>query len=149
MGVPKDSGNQSGFDYAMGVLKLSDILHRRQTRVWLYFDTIFNLTSSGRRQKELLKSVKGFVSNIVSKKKEAFEKGTRGTLAKPVLIKPEDKVKSKDDEKVEEYSFGNNGLKDDLDVESSIDVGEKKRLAFLDLLLDSVKTGDLMSDDEV
>lgn len=150
MGVPKDSGNQSGFDYAMGVLKLSDILHRRQSSLWLYPDFIFYLTKYGRIHNEVLKSVKGFTSHIVAKKKEAFEKGTRGSLAKTQFIKSEDKkVEVKVPVKVEEYSFGNNGLKDDLDVEGSIDVGEKKRLAFLDLLLDSVKTGDLMSDDEV
>lgn len=151
MGVTKDSGNQSGFDYAMAVMKMSEIIHRRQILPWLQIDAIFKRTNLGRMQVDLLKSIKGFTSNIVTKRKEAFAQGDRGLLAKTQFIKPEDKVKSSTSgpTKIEDYSFGQNGLKDDLDVESSIDVGEKKRLAFLDLLLDSVQTGALMSDEEV
>jgi cytochrome P450 family 4 len=98
-----------------------------------------------------LNSVKGFTSKLVTKKKQAFEKGIRGTLVKTSFIKPEDKPASNKNEidNTETYSFGQNGLRDDLDDEGSIDVGEKKRFAFLDLLLDSVRTGDLMSDEEV
>lgn len=52
---------------------------------------------------------------------------------------------------VEGLSFGqSSGLKDDLDVENEADdVGEKKRLAFLDLLLESAQNGALITDKEI
>lgn len=148
MGVPKDSGNQSGFDYAMAVMKMSTILHLRHAKLWYFFDFIFHRTKFGKIEKKLLKSIKGFTGKIVKKKKEAFEKGVRGSLVKS---QPEMIAKAVNDESTvaADYLFGQHGLKDDLDVEGAINVGEKKRLAFLDLLLDSVQTGALMSDDEV
>lgn len=151
MGVPKDSGNQSGFDYAMAVLKMSEVLHHRHIKLWNHIDFIFKLTKHGKMEGKLLKSIKGFTSKIVAKKKAAFEQGTRGSLAKTEFVKSEDKETTNKIEmkNVEDFSFGQSGLKDDLDVEGSIDVGEKTRLAFLDLLLDSVQTGALMSDEEV
>lgn len=49
---------------------------------------------------------------------------------------------------VEGVSFGQSvGLKDDLDIDD--DVGEKKRQAFLDLLMEAGQNGVLLSDKEV
>ena len=50
---------------------------------------------------------------------------------------------------MEGLSFGQSaGLKDDLDVDDN-DVGEKKRLAFLDLLVESAQNGVVLNDQEV
>ena len=50
---------------------------------------------------------------------------------------------------MEGLSFGQvAGLKDDLDVEDN-DVGEKKRQAFLDLLIEAGQNGTVLTDEEV
>lgn len=50
---------------------------------------------------------------------------------------------------MEGLSFGQSaGLKDDLDVEEN-DIGEKKRQAFLDLLMEAGQNGSVLTDTEV
>lgn len=50
---------------------------------------------------------------------------------------------------VEGLSFGQSaGLKDDLDVDDN-DIGEKKRQAFLDLLIEAGQNGNVLTSDEV
>jgi cytochrome P450 family 4 len=153
MGVSRKTQDQSGFDYAMAVMKMCDILHLRHTKVWLYPDWIFNLTNYAKNQVKLLDVIHSLTKKVIKNKKEAFSKGTRGSLATPEFIKPEEKV-AKDESKkttvVEGLSFGqSSGLKDDLDVDEPNDIGEKKRLAFLDLLLESSENGAVISDEEI
>lgn len=88
------------------------------------------------------------------KKKEEYQKGThRASLLAD--MKEKKMVETTVDEKLEQttslegLSFGqSSGLKDDLDVDDN-DIGEKKRLAFLDLLLESSQNGVVISDEEV
>lgn len=157
MGVSRKTQDQSGFDYAMAVMKMCDILHLRHTKIWLYPDFIFNLTRYAKKQVKLLDVIHSLTKKVIKSKKEAFSKGTRGTLAETEFIKPEEKVEKPKEEikkttTVEGLSFGqSSGLKDDLDVEidDGFDVGEKKRLAFLDLLLESAENGAVISDQEI
>ncbi|CAO1376199.1 unnamed protein product [Diamesa serratosioi] len=152
MGVSKKTQDQSGFDYAMAVMKMCDILHLRHTKVWLYPDWIFNLTRHAKNQVKLLDVIHSLTKKVIKNKKEAFSQGTRGSLAVPEIDETEEKPKevyTKKTTVVEGLSFGqSSGLKDDLDVEEN-DIGEKKRLAFLDLLLESAENGALISDEEI
>jgi cytochrome P450 family 4 len=155
MGVSRKTQDQSGFDYAMAVMKMCDILHLRHTKLWLYPDFLFNLSKYSKLQVNLLDKIHSLTKKVIKSKKEAFSKGTRGTLATPEFIKPEEKQeKVREDLRkaitVEGLSFGQSaGLKDDLDVDDGMDVGEKKRLAFLDLLLESAENGAAISDQEI
>lgn len=160
MGVSRKTQDQSGFDYAMAVMKMCDILHLRHTKIWLYPDILFNITKYAKDQIKLLDVIHSLTKKVIRSKKEAFAKGTRGSLAVPEFIKPEEKEQKKEENKkastttpiapVEGLSFGQSaGLKDDLDVDDGIDVGEKKRLAFLDLLLESAENGAVISEKEI
>lgn len=179
MGVSKKTQGQSGYDYAMAVMKMCDILHARHRSLWLRANWIFNLTDLAKQQIKLLGTIHGLTMKVIRNKKEM---GTRGSLARteintkgfgeglaefrnpdattrPTAANTGGKTSTpkptgaaaNSTTSVEGLSFGqSSGLKDDLDVENEADdVGEKKRLAFLDLLLESAQNGALITDKEI
>lgn len=158
MGVSKKTQDQSGYDYAMAVMKMCDIIHARHRNVLLRVNWIFNLTQYAQKQVKLIQTIHGLTKKVIRNKKEAFEKGTRGSLAETKIKTIEanknmngQMAGSKTITSVEGLSYGQSvGLKDDLDIDvEENDIGEKKRLAFLDLLLESAQNGALISDMEI
>lgn len=156
MGVSKKTQDKSGYEYALAVMKMCDIIHMRSRGVIYRSDFIFSLTKAFKEQGRLLDIIHRLTSNVIKSKNEAFKKGQRGSLAYVSKSVQEDAVtKQKQsqtkDVSVEGLSFGQSeGLKDDLDVDMpENDIGEKKRLAFLDLLLESRQNGALITDTEI
>ncbi|KAF5302915.1 hypothetical protein FQA39_LY02095 [Lamprigera yunnana] len=152
MGVSKRTQNQSGYEYAMAVMKMCDILHSRHTKLWLRPDWIFKLTKYSTIQEKLLDIIHGLTRKVVKSKMAAWTSGVRGSMAevpadaqiKPKTTKEEVQMKTV----VEGVSFGQSiGLKDDLDVDD--DIGEKKRLAFLDLMIEASQNGALINSEEI
>lgn len=153
MGVSRKTQDQSGLDYALAVMKMCDILHLRQTKLWLYPDILFKFSKYAKKQVKLLDTIHQLTKKVIKSKKAAFSTGTRGSLAVPEYMKPEEKLTQQIENNktsVEGLSYGQSaGLKDDLDVDDTIDIGEKKRLAFLDLLLESAENGADISEEEI
>lgn len=151
MGVSKSTQDQSGYDYAMAVMKLCDILHIRQTKIWLYSDYIFNLTKISQYQKTLINTIHSLTRKVIKKKREYFMEGIRGSTAEvPEELKSHKYELSTSTKGTtnEGTSYGqSDGLKDDLDVDD--DVGEKKRMAFLDLLIEASQNGVVINDEEI
>ncbi|XP_046488147.1 cytochrome P450 4g15 [Neodiprion pinetum] len=146
MGVSKSTQDRSGFEYAIAVMKMCDILHLRHTRVWLRPDWLFNLTKYGKDQVQLLDIIHGLTKKVIKRKKEDYKGGKRNLID---AAANQADGKAKNTTVVEGLSFGQSaGLKDDLDVDDN-DVGEKKRLAFLDLLIESGQNGVVLTDTEI
>ncbi|XP_046625289.1 cytochrome P450 4g15 [Neodiprion virginianus] len=146
MGVSKSTQDRSGFEYAIAVMKMCDILHLRHTRVWLRPDWLFNLTKYGKDQVQLLDIIHGLTKKVIKRKKEDYKGGKRNVID---AAGNQADGKAKNTTVVEGLSFGQSaGLKDDLDVDDN-DVGEKKRLAFLDLLIESGQNGVVLTDTEI
>ncbi|KAI2474037.1 cytochrome P450 4g15 [Diabrotica virgifera virgifera] len=150
MGVSKKTQDQSGYDYALAVMKMCDILHIRHTKIWLRPDLIFNFTKYAKYQEGLINTIHSLTRKVIKKKRADFEKGIRGSTAEV----PEDAKTQKYEKNVasktvvEGLSYGQSaGLKDDLDVDE--DVGEKKRMAFLDLLIEASQNGVVINDEEI
>lgn len=64
MGVSKKTQDQSGYDYAMAVMKMCDILHLRHTKIWLRPDLLFNFTKYGKVQEKLLGTIHGLTRKV-------------------------------------------------------------------------------------
>nr|AAR26517.1 antennal cytochrome P450 CYP4 [Mamestra brassicae] len=147
MGVSKSTQDQSGFEYAMAVMKMCDILHLRHTKIWLRPNLLFKLTDYAKKQTKLLDVIHGLTKKVIRRKKEEFNSGKRPTILQDCTTTTTEEANKTTS--VEGLSFGQSaGLKDDLDVDDA-DVGQKKRLAFLDLLLESSQSGVVISDEEI
>ncbi|XP_012540588.1 cytochrome P450 4g15 [Monomorium pharaonis] len=148
MGVSKSTQDRSGFEYAMAVMKMCDILHLRHTKLWLRPDWLFKLTKYGKDQIRLLEIIHGLTKKVIARKKQEFKNDPRKTVDDAITENSNAKTTEKSIS-VEGLSFGQAaGLKDDLDVDDN-DVGEKKRQAFLDLLMEAGENGSILSDEEV
>ncbi|CAK1551896.1 unnamed protein product [Leptosia nina] len=147
MGVSKSTQDRSGFEYAMAVMKMCDILHLRHTKIWLRPDVLFNFTQYAKLQNKLLDIIHGLTKKVIKRKKEEFKSGNKPSPLVTEYVEPSESTKTTS---VEGLSFGqSSGLKDDLDVDDDAAVGQKKRLAFLDLLLESAQGGVVISDEEI
>jgi cytochrome P450 family 4 len=106
---------------------MCDILHLRQTKIWLRPELIFQATNYGRAQKKLLGIIHGLTQKVLKIRKDQYEKNGK-TLMPRIVKKEESEAKEKRAETSvktdDKYSFGQSaGLKDDLDVDDN-DVGE-------------------------
>jgi cytochrome P450 family 4 len=151
MGVSKKTQKKSGFEYAEAVMKMCDILHMRHTHLWLLPDIIFNFTKYAKQQVNLLDLIHGLTNNVLAKKKDEYLK--RKSQQKEIPDIPVSTEEIVETPEVEEVPYGNSfgqsaGLKDDLDVDDD-GIGEKKRMAFLDLLIECAENGVVLSDEEV
>nr|XP_012219842.1 PREDICTED: cytochrome P450 4g15-like isoform X2 [Linepithema humile]XP_012219843.1 PREDICTED: cytochrome P450 4g15-like isoform X2 [Linepithema humile]XP_012219844.1 PREDICTED: cytochrome P450 4g15-like isoform X2 [Linepithema humile] len=149
MGVKKEKGEKTGFDYALAVMKLSDILHRRHYNMLLRFEFIFKHTKLAKLQKKLIDLVHATTNRVIAKKTENIEK----KLVEQQEDKSTDNLNTAENPK-DAQSNGSSYTKlhyarDDLDDIDENDVGEKKRLAFLEMMIEMKKNGGQMTDEEI
>lgn len=152
MGITRKTQDESGFDYAMAVMKMCDIIHQRQYKLWLRFDSIFNYTNFSKQQKQLLDVIHGLTNKVIKNKKETYLENKAKGVVPPTLEEltktTDDNVLANNDKSLSEDVF--KGYRDDLDFNDENDIGEKKRLAFLDLMIESSQNGtNNISDHEI
>lgn len=152
MGITRKTQDESGFDYAMAVMKMCDIIHQRHYKLWLRFDSIFNLSPFFKQQKKLLDIIHGLTNKVIKSKKETYLENKAKGFVPPTLEEltrtPDDNVLANNDKTLSEDVF--KGYRDDLDFNDENDIGEKKRLAFLDLMIESSQNGtNNISDHEI
>lgn len=111
-----------------------------------YYDELFKLTKIAKVQQKLLNVVHSLTGNVIKEKwKDIEEKGKKGTQNDEIQ-----KEESNANENTKNGNYMNlHYVRDDLDEIDENDVGEKKRLAFLEALMDMKKNNEQMSDEEI
>ncbi|CAL1675695.1 unnamed protein product [Lasius platythorax] len=155
MGVRKEKRQKTGYDYAVAVMKMSDILHRRHYDFSLRSDIIFKFTKFAKKQKKLLNIIHTLTNHVIEEKsKDIEEKVIKDQQQKEVQNgKPMESLnatRNDGNDKNDATKYTKlHYVRDDLDDIDENDVGEKKRLAFLDMMLDLKRNGGQMTDEEI
>ncbi|XP_076273637.1 cytochrome P450 4g15-like [Rhynchophorus ferrugineus] len=147
MGVEKTNKDNTGFEYAKAVMDMCNILHQRHYKIWLRPDFLFKWTKMAAEQSKLLDLIHSLTREVIKRKKvDYFERESKGekSLYKEA-VRAENKA-SKKNAKTENISY----IHDDLEDIEENDIGEKKRLAFLDFMIEASKTaGNNLTDEEI
>jgi len=86
MGSAKERSKKSGFEYAMAVMKMCDILHLRHYKAWYRLEWLFNLTGLKKEQDRLLSIIHGLTGSVLDEKRSRFNKNlSEGKLPSPSL----------------------------------------------------------------
>ena len=130
---------------------MSDILHRRHFDVSIRFDILFKLSRLANLQKKLLKTIHTLTEHVIKEKSKDIEEKYK----KYQQLKDAQNDKPIENSEVtENENIKNNAanympyVRDDLDDIDENDVGEKKRLAFLEMMFELKKNGQ-MTDEEI
>lgn len=136
MGHPKTHDDHEGYEYAMAVMKLCDIIHRRHSTFYLRPDILFNLLGIKKQHDSLIRVIHNLTSKVLRNKSEKLKKSFEsGKMPKTIY---NDLINKKDNDTTT--------IQDDTEEPT---VGEKNRLAFLDLMLESTYCGVDITDNEI
>ncbi|KAK0183146.1 hypothetical protein PV327_001215 [Microctonus hyperodae] len=147
MGVRGERKEKTGFDYAMAVMDLCNIVHQRQYNILLRIDQLFKFSKYAKKTQELLNIIHSVTGGVIKQKRQEYAE--KGELALPEEFR---NGKTPNLTKVENETINQSKMRyarDDLDEIDENDVGEKRRLAFLDLLLEHNRNEGTLTDEEV
>ncbi|KAJ2950504.1 hypothetical protein O0L34_g8748 [Tuta absoluta] len=151
MGITKKTQTESGFDYAVAVMKMCDIIHQRQYKFWMRFDILYRFTPFFKKQIEYLNIIHGLTKKVIKNKKETYFANKAKGITSPTLEELTRETNENDianGKTLADTVF--KGYRDDLDFNDENDIGEKKRLAFLDLMIEQAQNGtNKISDTEI
>ncbi|XP_044165465.1 cytochrome P450 4V2-like isoform X3 [Acropora millepora] len=115
MGSSPNVQENADSPYVNAVVRMSDLVQKRQKSPWLWNDVVYNLTPSGREHSKCLDILHDFTHMVIDER-----------IAQREAKKSKPQESEEDHENVEENAFT-----------------RKKRLAFLDLLLEAYGNGEI------
>lgn len=105
----------SNSPYVNAVVRMTELVQMRQRTPWLGYDIVYNLTPSGREHNRCLKILHGFTNKVIDER-----------IASRAAKRRQSQAEEKEQEDADESGFK-----------------RKKRLAFLDLLLEAYDKGEI------
>ncbi|XP_029158577.1 cytochrome P450 4g15-like [Nylanderia fulva] len=152
MGVKREKRKNTGYDYAMAVMKMSDIVHRRHYNVILRSELLFKLTKFARKQEKMLNIIHTLINHVIKEKSKDIE--DKNQQQKEVqnennkLVESVNAIKNEGNDQNNDAKYKLHYVRDDLDDIDENDINEKKRLAFLDTMMELKNVGQ-MTDEEI
>ncbi|KAL7307172.1 hypothetical protein TKK_0000896 [Trichogramma kaykai] len=146
MGVRGTQKEKSSFDYAMAVMKMCNIIHQRQYNFLLRLDSMFQFTAFAKKQKQYLDTIHGLTKRVIKKRKAEVTETKEDSKTMQEIVKD---MRDQREESTNDSFSKMKYVRDDLDEIDENDIGEKRRLAFLDLMLELRKNGAQMTDEEI
>lgn len=129
---------------------MCDIIHQRHYKLYYRPDFLFNMTGLKQQQEKLLNVIHGLTKKVLSIKKTQFEKNAKeGKFPSPSLNEIINETKDGSPKKSSSVKSKKTGLRDDLDDQDEDDVGEKRRLAFLDLMIETAHSGANLTETDI
>lgn len=114
--------------------RIGEIVQSRQSKVWLHTDLIFRLTNLYQRHQRCINILHGFSYRVIRERKEEISKAKEAA------------IQCNNNNNNSEHKNQNVPPEQD-DV--IVMAGRKKRLAFLDLLIDASADGTVLSNDDI
>lgn len=136
MGHPKTHDDHEGYEYAMAVMKLCDIIHLRTRTFYLRPDIIFNFLGIKKQHDKLVNTIHTLTKKVLRNKSDQMQKSFESGRMKKTIYS--DLINQKDGD--------TSVIHDDTEEPT---VGEKNRLAFLDLMLESTYSGANLTETEI
>ncbi|XP_011182403.2 uncharacterized protein Cyp4g1_1 [Zeugodacus cucurbitae] len=118
--------------YAEAVLEMCDILQKRQIKAHYHFDFLYRWTKLRQRCDKMMDIILALTKRVIAERREHFNFETDGVLDQQDVLNARACDRKKE------------GLRDDLDeIDEANDVGAKRRLAFLDAMVEMTKNPDI------
>ncbi|XP_014486224.1 PREDICTED: cytochrome P450 4g15-like, partial [Dinoponera quadriceps] len=144
MGISRKKIEDISFNYTTAVIKLSEIVHKRQIDMSLQSDLLFRFSKFAKLQQELLHTVHSAARLVIQEKwKDIEEKQFKNKHQ----IEAENLTENAENG-INTINYKMHYARDDLDDIENVDMSEKKQLHFLEMLMDMRKNGE-MTDKEI
>lgn len=128
------------------LFRMCDIIHQRHYKLYYRYDILFNMTGLRGTQEKLLGIIHGLTSKVIKQKNKMYEDNLKdGIVPSPSLKEIVEMNENVEVKKPTKHV----GLRDDLDENDENDVGEKRRLAFLDLMIETKHSGEVINDHDI
>lgn len=123
-------------------IRIGEIVQNRQARVWLHPDFLFHLSDQYKQHQHCIEILHEFSYRVINERKaELLERNNNNNN------------NVKDNNKLERSTFkrNSNASSEDMDITKYeiVDFPKKKRLAFLDLLIEASQNGTILSDEDI
>lgn len=135
---------------------MCDIIHQRHFKFYYRFDTLFNMTALKKTHDKLLSIIHGLTRKVIKEKNEMYDRNKLENNGNARTQSIKDNIANDalshscvSNGEIKSNNTITNGLRDDLDDIDENDVGEKRRLAFLELMIEMKKNGENISDEEI